>query len=45
MAPAEKPNEYHHLEVRVAANRASVTARTRDGYYAQPPATNTTIQR
>lgn len=36
MPPAEGPNEYHHLEVRVAAKQASVTARTRDGYYAQP---------
>jgi VWFA-related protein len=34
MPPAEKPNEYHHLEVKV--DKPGVTARTRDGYYAQP---------
>jgi VWFA-related protein len=28
-----KPNEYHHIEVRVAKG---TTARTRDGYYSQP---------
>jgi VWFA-related protein len=31
---SEKANEYHHLEVKV--NKSGVTARTRDGYYAQP---------
>jgi len=38
MPPAEKPDEYHHLEVRVSgkAGQAMLTARTRDGYYAQP---------
>jgi VWFA-related protein len=30
----EKPNEYHHVEVKV--DKPGVTARTRDGYYAQP---------
>ena len=34
MPPAEKPNEYHHVEVKV--DKPSLTARTRDGYYAQP---------
>jgi len=33
-APAEKPNEYHSLEVKVA--KPGLTARTRSGYYAQP---------
>jgi VWFA-related protein len=33
-AAAEQPDEYHHLEVRVA--RPGLTARTRQGYYAQP---------
>lgn len=32
--PSEKPNEYHHIEVRVDQPRAVV--RTRDGYYANP---------
>jgi VWFA-related protein len=30
----ETPNEYHHVEVKV--DKPGVTARTRDGYYAQP---------
>jgi len=34
MPPAEKPNEYHHLEIKV--DKPGLTARTRDGYYAQP---------
>jgi VWFA-related protein len=34
MPPAEKPNEYHHVEVKV--DKQGLTARTRDGYYAQP---------
>lgn len=34
MPPAEKPNEYHHVEVKV--DKPGLTARTRDGYYAQP---------
>jgi VWFA-related protein len=34
MPPAEKPNEYHHVEIRV--DKPGLTARTRDGYYAQP---------
>jgi len=33
-APAEKKDEYHQLEVRLA--RPGLTARTRQGYYAQP---------
>jgi VWFA-related protein len=38
MPPAEGPNEYHHLELKVSgkASQASLVARTRDGYYAQP---------
>jgi VWFA-related protein len=40
MPPAESPNEYHHLEVKISGNRSqpSLVARTRDGYYAQPTA-------
>jgi len=34
-ATAERPNEYHHLEIRVA--KPGLTARTRQGYYSQPP--------
>jgi VWFA-related protein len=33
-ASPEQPNEYHHLEVKVA--KPGLTARTRQGYYAQP---------
>jgi VWFA-related protein len=33
-APADKPNEYHAIEVKVAT--PGLTARTRTGYYAQP---------
>ena len=33
-APADKPDDYHHIEVRV--EKPGLTARTRDGYYAQP---------
>ena len=33
-AVPEQPNEYHHIEVSV--DKPGVTARTRDGYYAQP---------
>jgi VWFA-related protein len=33
-APAQRPNEYHHFEVKVA--KRGLTARTRQGYYAQP---------
>lgn len=33
-ATADRPNEYHHLEVRVA--KPGLTARTRQGYYSQP---------
>ncbi|MGB0065469.1 MAG: VWA domain-containing protein [Terracidiphilus sp.] len=32
--PSEKPNDYHHIEVRVTQPHAIV--RTRDGYYANP---------
>ena len=32
--PAEQPNEYHHLEVKV--DKPGLVARTREGYYAQP---------
>lgn len=31
---ADKPNEYHSLQVKV--NKPGLTARTRTGYYAQP---------
>jgi VWFA-related protein len=34
-ATVERPNEYHHLEIRVA--RPGLTARTRQSYYSQPP--------
>ena len=33
-APAEHPDEYHHIELKV--NQAGYTVRTRDGYYAKP---------
>ncbi|MGA7223482.1 MAG: VWA domain-containing protein [Candidatus Acidiferrales bacterium] len=32
--PAERPNEYHQIEVKLA--KSGLTARTRQGYYAQP---------
>ena len=32
--PAEQPDEYHHVQVTV--DKPGLTARTRDGYYAQP---------
>ena len=32
--PADKPNEYHHFEVRL--DQPGLIARTRDGYYANP---------
>jgi VWFA-related protein len=32
--PAERPNEYHQIEVKLA--KSGLTARTREGYYAQP---------
>ncbi len=32
--PADQPNEYHHVDVKV--DRPGLVARTRDGYYAQP---------
>lgn len=38
MPPAEGANEYHHVEVRLTGD-AKLTARTRDGYYAQPAPT------
>ena len=34
--PADKPNEYHHVEVKV--DRPGAVVRTRDGYYANPVA-------
>jgi VWFA-related protein len=34
--PADKPNEYHHIEVRV--DQPGMVVRTRDGYYANPVA-------
>jgi len=33
MPPAEQPNEYHHIEIKV--DKPGVTARTSNGYYAQ----------
>ncbi len=32
--PADKPNEYHHIEIRL--DQRDLVARTRDGYYANP---------
>ncbi|MGA3133696.1 MAG: VWA domain-containing protein [Terracidiphilus sp.] len=32
--PADKPNEYHHIEVKVEDR--TLTVRTRDGYYSNP---------
>jgi VWFA-related protein len=32
--PSEKPNEYHHIEIKL--DQRDVSARTRDGYYANP---------
>jgi VWFA-related protein len=32
--PAEKPDQYHHIDVQI--EKPGLTARTRDGYYAQP---------
>ncbi|HEX4757857.1 MAG TPA: VWA domain-containing protein [Terracidiphilus sp.] len=32
--PADKPNEYHHIEVRL--DQRALTAHTTDGYYANP---------
>jgi len=32
--PADKPNEYHHIDVKLA--RRDLIVRTRDGYYANP---------
>lgn len=37
-APAERPNEYHQLEIRLAQH--GLAARTRQGYYAQPSPRN-----
>jgi hypothetical protein len=34
-AIADRPNEYHYLEIRVA--KPGLTARTTQGYYSQPP--------
>ncbi len=36
--PADKPNEYHHIEVRL--DQPGLVARTRDGYYSNPLAVN-----
>jgi len=33
-AAAERPDEYHHIEIQIA--KPGLTARTRQGYYAQP---------
>jgi VWFA-related protein len=33
-APAERANEYHHIEIKLS--RPELVARTRDGYYSQP---------
>jgi VWFA-related protein len=35
---AERPDEYHHLEITLA--KSGLTARTRQGYYAQPASHN-----
>ena len=32
--PADKPNEYHHIEIKV--DHPGLVARTRDGYYSNP---------
>ncbi len=32
--PADKPNEYHHIEIKL--DQRDLVARTRDGYYANP---------
>lgn len=36
--PAERPNEYHRIEIKLA--KSGLTARTRQGYYAQPSPSN-----
>lgn len=33
-SPTDKPNEYHHIEIRL--DQRGLNARTRDGYYANP---------
>jgi VWFA-related protein len=33
-SPGDKPNEYHHIEIRL--DQRGLNARTRDGYYANP---------
>ncbi len=38
--PADKPNEYHHIEVKL--DQPGLIARTRDGYYANPLAADPT---
>ena len=35
--PPDKPNEYHHIEVRL--DQPGLVARTRTGYYSNPVAT------
>ena len=37
--PADKPNEYHHIDVQLA--QPGLVVRTRDGYYASPVAADT----
>jgi len=37
-AAAERPDEYHHLEIKIA--KPGLTARTHQGYYAQPASRN-----
>jgi hypothetical protein len=32
--PADKPNEYHHIEIKL--DKPGLIARTRTGYYANP---------
>ena len=34
--PADKPNEYHHIEIKV--DQSGLIARTRTGYYSNPVA-------
>jgi len=40
--PSEKPNEYHHIEIKL--DQRDLTARTRDGYYANPTANPTFVR-
>jgi VWFA-related protein len=36
LPPADKPNEYHHIEIKLS--QPGLVARTRDGYYSNPVA-------